>query len=160
MVVGGYPYNCRNNITKMWYTYVLTRSCVKMALSFAVVRLQLPHVNLYTKWDCNSLGITSLKHNNKTFFIVIAWRFFSCNELRIFTMWDVRNNKLKINVSVDSLFSLCGAESKGDWVQCTRCPQWYHCKCVSITVAEADNSDTFRCPWTFINFLFWDSSIY
>ena len=128
MVVGGYPYNCRNNITKMWYTYVLTRSCVKMALSFAVVRLQLPHVNLYTKWDCNSLGITSLKHNNKTFFIVIAWRFFSCNELRIFTMWDVRNNKLKINVSVDSLFSLCGAESKGDWVQCTRCPQWYHCK--------------------------------
>ena len=27
--------------------------------------MQLPHENLYTKWDCNSLGITSLKRKRE-----------------------------------------------------------------------------------------------
>ena len=41
----------------MWYTYVLPRSYV--------IILQLPHEKLYTKRDCNSLGITSLKQKRE-----------------------------------------------------------------------------------------------
>ena len=48
--------------------------------------MQLPHENLYTKWDCNSLGITSLKRKRE------ERRFV---DLRIILMLDCGNQFLK-----------------------------------------------------------------
>ena len=56
-----YPFSCL-----MWYTYVLMRSYVTMALSFDVVsNIAVTARKCYTKWDCNSLGITSLKQKRE-----------------------------------------------------------------------------------------------
>ncbi|XP_065660427.1 uncharacterized protein LOC136084288 [Hydra vulgaris] len=34
---------------------------------------------------------------------------------------------------------------KKDWVQCTKCPQWYHSECANISIKDAHISDSFQC---------------
>ena len=71
----------------MWYTYVLTRSYVNMALSFAVVSNNVVTTRKFnTKWDCNSYGITSLKRKRKERWFV---------DLRIILILHCSNEFLK-----------------------------------------------------------------
>ncbi|XP_065647825.1 uncharacterized protein LOC136077118 [Hydra vulgaris] len=50
----------------------------------------------------------------------------------------------------ERLYDICRickntSSKKNDWVQCTKCPQWYHCECAHISIKDADVSDTFQC---------------
>jgi len=34
---------------------------------------------------------------------------------------------------------------RSEWVQCNRCSQWFHCKCVNISHTEANGLEEFLC---------------
>ena len=48
------------------------------------------------------------------------------------------------------LFQVCKLNTeespeKENWIECTICGQWFHCECISITLADAENNQTFAC---------------
>lgn len=47
----------------------------------------------------------------------------------------------------NDLFVIGRSESEDiNWVQCTACPQWFHCCCLNMSLADADEAVSFRCP--------------
>ena len=41
---------------------------------------------------------------------------------------------------------LDSADEGSEWVECMRCKQRYHCKCIGISIEEANLMECFYCP--------------
>ena len=40
----------------------------------------------------------------------------------------------------------CQKSEEGPWTQCSRCDQWYHCKCLNISLQDAKKTPYLFCP--------------
>ncbi|XP_076810703.1 uncharacterized protein LOC143453306 [Clavelina lepadiformis] len=50
------------------------------------------------------------------------------------------------NAYKKSICKICNLAINGFWVDCVRCQQWYHTKCVGWPLSKAENVKHFHCP--------------
>ncbi|XP_078489944.1 uncharacterized protein LOC144746767 [Ciona intestinalis] len=89
-----------------------------------------PLICMYAKWLCEGKSLLKPITGSKESRELI---------LRIIT----KNTPLSINI--------CGScrrdnDRTNSWVQCTKCPQWFHTKCVGMNMIQAKINTTFCCP--------------
>ena len=53
---------------------------------------------------------------------------------------------LKNNQNKDACKKCQTSENGDQWIECTRCKQWFHTSCVGRTLEEAKNDQYFVCP--------------